>query len=103
MFLFVISDTTIKEDNTNASDQTYMAQCLAGTCFPLTANRYNLTKKRDIEIMALSSYDAASTNEILCLDSNESNSRRSLSKEKLFVRKIPMAIFAKQNIYVSSI
>ena len=46
MLLFVILDTPLKSVNNNAADQTYTAQCLDGTCFPFTAYRDNLTKKR---------------------------------------------------------
>ena len=70
MFLFVIPDTPLKEVNNNAEDQTYTAQCLAGTCFPFTAYRDNLTKKRASAMMALSSDGAASAIAILWSDSN---------------------------------
>ena len=103
MFLFVVSYTPLKEVNNNAAYQTYTSRCLAGNCFLFTSYRYNLKNKRASTIMALSSNDVDSNIEILWIDSNKTNSSRSLSEAKTFGRKNPMAIFANRNIYVSSI
>ena len=70
MFLFVISDTLIKEVKNNAVDQTYTARCMDITCFLFTAYIENLKKKRAGAMMDLSSDGAESTISVLWIDSN---------------------------------